>query len=138
MKKPIASVSRSASAPFEKPWPKERPRATCGANELSLEQLHDAGAHGADRSPQYQTELSGLEGSRSRLTAAITKAHESAPAVQAETPVKPSSLGDADPTIPPDVLATLRAASVSTGDHSQEGHGVTVQALAQTNTVAPG
>ncbi len=114
------------------------PEGNLRANELALEQLHDAGAHGADRSPQYQPELNSLESSRRRLTSAIAQAHDDSPPVQAEAPPTPESLGDADPSIPSDVLATLRAASVSAGDHTQQGHGVTAQAVTQANLRIPG
>ncbi len=101
------------------------PQGDLRANQLAIEQIKDAGAHGANRSPEYQPMLEKLEITRSNLSAQIS-ASQKVPSEkysaerQSLAPVEPSK-------IPADVLASLQAAQVTSADQVQDGHGVTVR-----------
>lgn len=93
------------------------PQGDLRANTLALDQLKDAGAHGAEQSPEYEAMRRKLETSRNNLFAATT------PSQAAEG--KNNDIADSVRpaiTVPDSVLAALRA--VKTADTGGEGHGV--------------
>jgi hypothetical protein len=103
---------------------KHTPEATLEANRLALEQLKDAGAHGADRSPEYQRRINQLSASATALGGAIennsTKTQQATANVfDSATPGK---------TVPPELVASLRDAGVTVPDQSATGHGVALKA----------
>ncbi len=103
------------------------PEGNLRANRLSIEQLKDAGAHGADQSSKFKPLLEGLEADGSKLSMQIDATKSTAPVrTQARTTVaEDKALADA---VTPDVLATLRATKVAISDERQDGHGITARA----------
>lgn len=93
------------------------------AADLVQDQLRDAGAHGADRSPDFAGMLSQNETARQVLANAT-------PADQAPTPSVKSPSSEVT-----DIAATLRAAGLSRDIPSVEegGHGLSFDRLAQLN-----
>lgn len=99
------------------------PQGNLRANDLAIAQLEDAGAHGADASPEYQSSMARLRQGRAALTREMgveAQAAGQAPAPPADPLVDIKSSVD----IPGDVLAALRATGVVVADQSQTGHGV--------------
>ncbi len=103
---------------------KNTPEGDLQATRLSIAQLDDAGAHGADRSPQFSQTRHILSQSETALSTAIASSNRSA-----NTPVaKPEAdLLDASPSaaVDPAIIASLKSAGVVVADQSQKGHGVT-------------
>lgn len=107
------------------------PQGNLRASDLAIAQLEDAGAHGADASPQYQSSMARLRDGR----AALAREMGVEPQTVGPAPTPPADpLADieASVAIPGDVLAALRATGVVVADQSQTGHGVNA------TTVAPG
>jgi hypothetical protein len=111
------------------------PQGDLRALDLSIDQLKDAGAHGARRSSEYQPLLDRMEGSRQQLAKQMAAAGQSqshgtmpadspTPSARPDAPDGKSSGATPQAPLPPEVLARLRAAQVSVADQSQEGHGV--------------
>jgi len=101
------------------------PEGNLKANQLALAQLEDAGAHGADRSPDYNKWHNALRTSCSNLSSAIeaTRPHaEAAFRSEQRDSVKP------DAKVSPELLAALRDAGVTVPDQNGTGHGVTTNA----------
>lgn len=119
---------------------KETPEGDLRAARLSIEQLHDAGAHGADKSPDYQSRMANLTGAADTLSSAMPKADaarvENDPTHAADGG-KPS-IATADPldaigpskAVPSDIVAALRAAGVVAKPGLDAGHGVTTNVVA--------
>ncbi|MEI9990115.1 MAG: hypothetical protein WDM86_08760 [Rhizomicrobium sp.] len=114
------------------------PEGDLRANELAIDQLKDAGAHGADRSKDYQPKLDGLEHTRKQLEEKLAASHNGPAHGSAEASTEAAAAPTADSPVPPDVVAILRAAKVAVGDHSAEGHGVTTATPQQANALMPG
>jgi hypothetical protein len=96
----------------------ETPEGNLRANQLAIDQLKDAGAHGADRSPQYQPELKRLESGQRGLAHQLAQQGKAAGQL-----VNDTSQGTS--TVPPELIAQFKAANVALADPAQEGHGVT-------------
>lgn len=98
------------------------PEGDLRAAQLSEAQLRDAGAHGADRSPDYAPTLEKLSAATDTLQAAIdaervnTKAEERLEAASASVAAEDA------PEIPASVLAALR--KVRTPPQDSAGHGL--------------
>lgn len=99
------------------------PEGTLKANLLSRDQLLDAGAHGADRSPDYAPMLAQRDASIERLAGAIDRAAGQAPnevdAALGDAPAPFTPTGD-----PVAVAARLLASGVAVGE-GDGGHGLT-------------
>lgn len=96
------------------------PEGNLRAANLSMAQLRDAGAHGADKSPEYARIWSSLDAPTSDLKAQL--------AVRPETEASIVPAAEAVKGVDPvDPIAVLRAAGVAVADQTQEGHGVTVR-----------
>lgn len=93
------------------------------ALDLSRAQLLDAGAHGADKSPDYQGQLDRLDRERATLGGAMARS-ASGPTAASSSATADNSAGPT-PTVDPKILASLRAAGITLADQSQQGHGVT-------------
>ncbi|MEJ0027702.1 MAG: hypothetical protein WDN01_16885 [Rhizomicrobium sp.] len=116
---------------IEKALAEGTPEGNLRANQLAIDQLKDAGAHGADRSPDYASRLTGLQNARDQLIAASPPAKEGKPpAVSPPGPANAAS-PDATSSVPPDVVAVFRAAQLAGGDNARQGHGVSAAAVAQ-------
>jgi hypothetical protein len=100
------------------------PQGDLKAANLSLDQLNDAGAHGADKSDIFQSWKKSLTEKRDHLAGAINQ-QEHATAASTSKLIRPDPLKDvkADPAAEPDALAGLRAAGVIVAPKG-EGHGV--------------
>jgi hypothetical protein len=110
---------------IEKAQKENTPESNLKATNLAIEQMQDAGAHGADRSPQFKSDLDSLKAQKTRLEAAL---HEK-PAVQETTTAKTDKTQDqASPAVSNDAIASLKAAGVVIADQSAEGSGVTAKA----------
>lgn len=109
------------------------PAGNLRANQLAIDQLKDAGAHGADQSPDYQPSINRLEASRDVLEAQIAAAsgREKAGVVAKRGSRLAAAEGPADEkpcdvALAADLLASLRESGMTTGGGSQSGHGVTL------------
>jgi hypothetical protein len=92
---------------IEKAQAENTPEGTLRANTLAIEQLHDAGAHGADRSPDYKSMLQNLELHKRELERRM--AHQ---------PLAPTEGRSAKLSAASDAACALRAAGVSLADAS--------------------
>lgn len=109
------------------------PEGNLRANQLAIDQLKDAGAHGADQSPDYQPSIDRLEASGGVLETQIAAANGSERAgivakrgsrlAAAEGPVEEKPC---DVALAADLLASLRESGMTTSDDNQSGHGVTL------------
>jgi hypothetical protein len=121
---------------IEKALAEHTPEGNLRANKLAIEQLKDAGAHGADRSPDYQPTLKGLEDNASELDAQIMTAKGVSSEKQQHS--QSASQDDAlNAAVTPDVIARLRAARVVIADQTGEGHGVTASDPQQSGARSP-
>lgn len=110
-------------AEIEKAMALHTPQGDLRANKLALDQLNDAGVHGATASPDFETMRQRLQASQTTLSAAITSA-DPARAQAAPDAGTRDIADDVSPSVsvPSSVLAALR--SVKPADPSTEGHGV--------------
>lgn len=90
---------------------------------LSLAQLEDAGAHGADRSPDYELLRTKLATSNAGLEAQL-EAGKPTPTLSVEMAADPLDAPAPPADVPPDLLAKFRAAGVVVADQRGTGHGV--------------
>lgn len=102
----------------------QTPEGNLRANTLAIDQLDDAGAHGADKSPDFATTRQRLVKAKTALEAAQHSADgrdkpEDRRAQAAASPSEAPPQSD----ISPDVLAALRKVSGS-NDASSAGHGL--------------
>ncbi|WP_263588661.1 hypothetical protein [Sphingopyxis sp. GC21] len=97
---------------------KGTPEGNRNAAALLEEQILDAGAHGANASPDYTPMLNDAQKARAELGAALEReASKSLP-----TPAKPAQSNDPMD----DIMASLQAAGVVSGEERQtSGHGLT-------------
>jgi hypothetical protein len=93
------------------------PQGNLKALDLSIAQLKDAGAHGADKSAVYRSTLDSLESNRDTLSSKVAAAEK-------DGSLRPTAAEPADAPVRADVLAQLRAAKVTLADPTLEGHGV--------------
>lgn len=107
---------------IEKALAEHTPEGNLQANHLAIEQLKDAGAHGADRSPEYKPAMKSLTDTGDALAGQIATAkgqHQSSDvAAGPADKAKPAS------PVPDDVIARLRAAQASSADDLVKGHGL--------------
>ncbi len=105
------------------------PQGDLRALDLSIAQLEDAGAHGADRSADYEPMREKLRASQERLAAAISVqpalAGERLPEGSRDIAVEV----EAKNGIPASVIASLREMGVAHADVAPEGHGVTQRSV---------
>ena len=98
---------------IDKALAEKTPEGNLRANELSIDQLKDAGAHGATRSPDYQPDMDKLESGRKALAADIAVSKQ---------PAKQDASRAALANIPTESLPRLR--NVALADPAQDGHGL--------------
>ena len=119
---------------IEKAQAANTPEGNLKANALAIEQLQDAGAHGADRSPEYKPRMDKLMASHDALRSAI--AGDRSVATEQHEPASPATSVAADPLASvkaksPEttgVASVLLAAGLSVPHADNVGHGVTHQA----------
>jgi hypothetical protein len=93
------------------------PQSNLRAVQLSIEQLKDAGVHGADRSPDYKPMLDQLDTRSRALQQQLDK----------QTNKESAAVGSANTATAPDPYAALRAAGVSLADNNDPSHRVPTQ-----------
>jgi len=108
---------------IEKAHAEGTPDGDLRAANLAIAQLEDAGAHGADQSPDYNTGLAGLKTARDSLAARIgeqmTPTKATAAIAKGQSAPAENSL-----ELDPELLASLRATGVTVADTTTQGHGV--------------
>jgi hypothetical protein len=116
---------------IQKALDEHTPEGNLRAANLSLEQLHEAGAHGANRSPEYAKWDKDLTEKRDTLARGIDnqKAVEN---TSKTPPPDPLSLVQPNVNASPEALAALRAAGVVMPEQDAQGHGVTFAAASST------
>jgi hypothetical protein len=125
-------------AAIEKAQAEHTPQGDLRALNLSIEQMKDAGAHGATSSSQFQPILKGIEGAKDRLATQIDASKSAALQKERNDAVTaPTQQASLDGAITPDVIASLRAAQVAVADQAQEGHGLTGRSVAASNARTP-
>jgi hypothetical protein len=115
---------------IEKSVAEHTPQGDLRAANLSLDQLHDAGRHGASKSSEYSRWDKDLTGKRDALARAIDAKDK-----QVRTaPSSPDPLSDVQPEakVSPEVLGSLRAAGVAIAADDAQGHGVPSATRGQT------
>ena len=105
---------------IEKARAEDTPEGDLRAVRLAKEQLLDAGAHGADSNPDYAPMVKRMDDAEQKLAAQMPRHQQ---AVEAEA-VDPLDAVAPSQNVPPAIIATLRAAGVTTPP-SGEGHGLT-------------
>jgi len=120
---------------IEKALAEHTPEGNLRANKHAIEQLKDAGAHGADKSPDYQPTLHGLLSTQAALATRVdagdkAKAQERLSAVASAPPAAANSLS-------PDVLTGLKNAGVTSSNSQTDGHGLTVADTKQSGVRSP-
>jgi len=105
------------------------PQGDLKAANLSVEQLKDAGAHGADTSPVYQRTLRDLEANTQKLATQIdlSKGQAAEKGKGAQASAEKRDNAEFGAAVTPDVLANIRATKIAVADQSQEGHGLTAR-----------
>jgi hypothetical protein len=95
------------------------PQGTLRATDLTIDQLRDAGAHGAARSPKYQPELDSLLKARGTLATQIDASRGT------KSAARPDALDrDSPAELSPEILAGLKNVGFSAADQGGQGHGV--------------
>ena len=115
---------------IEQAQAKGTPEGDKRAADLSIDQMRDAGAHGADRSPDYAPLMKKLADSKATLDLQIENAKPNATSV-AQTKADPLDGSDLPAAVPSDLLAKFKATGVVVADQTGSGHGVSVEATAQ-------
>jgi hypothetical protein len=99
---------------IEKAMAERTPQGDLRANQLAIDQLKDAGVHGADRSPQYKAKLDQLERSNHELAKAFAGSQDKAVAENAAASLDPDAQQASPPAkVSPEVISQLRSAQVS-------------------------
>lgn len=106
---------------IEKALALHTPEGDLRANTLALDQLKDAGVHGADQSPEYASRVSTLTTTKEVLAAEIEKKNAPERSQDRLGAVASAPVTDAA-ALPPEMLAALR--NVSLPDQGRTGHGL--------------
>lgn len=93
------------------------------AADLSLAQLEDAGAYGADKSADYEPLRTKLAESKAGLEAQL-EAGKPKPTPNVQMAADPLDAPAPPADVPPDLLAKFKAAGVVVADQRGTGHGV--------------
>jgi hypothetical protein len=118
-------------AVIEKALAENTPEANLRANKLAIEQMNDASAHGADRSPDFKPKLDGLYSTQDALAGSIAATGHRNAAEDRMSAVDAAPNPAAAPLVSPDVVALLRGAGVVPTDHKTDGNGVSARAIQQ-------
>lgn len=111
------------------------PEGNLRANGLAIEQLRDAGAHGADRSPEFNRWRTELLGREHRLKQAIDGTQLTA-VTAARADARDSQAPDAK--VSPDLLAAFRQSGTAVADQTGAGHGLNIKAPPTDRSTTPG
>ncbi|MBS0473082.1 MAG: hypothetical protein JSR60_18575 [Proteobacteria bacterium] len=109
-------------AAIEKALAENTPEGNLRAIRLERDQLRDAGAHGAERSPEFKKLDDDLAKRENALSGCLAKPYKN------ETQAKADPLAGLQPAadVPPEVLASLRNSGLVMPNQDGLGHGVTV------------
>lgn len=102
--------------------------------QLEQEQLKDAGDHGADKSPDFQSWKDQLNAQAATLQQAATKQSEAPSAPDVTTNITSTKSEQPVFAVDPNIMAALKSSGVVVADQSQQGHGVSAD-QAHTGTV---
>jgi hypothetical protein len=127
---------------IEKAREEHTPQGELRAVNLSIDQLNDAGAHGADRSPDYQRERDRLTKVHDQLSHAISSNDQSKPQTASNAPASASvdPLQDVGAKAPDakGIAAKLLAAGISPPQSDNVGNGVSSYALQNSSNLVRG
>ena len=99
---------------IDKALAEHTPEGNLQANKLAIDQLKDAGAHGADKSPDYKPTLDRLDHDEHDLSKAIADARDKGTANSAANALdSDAAQAKAPADVSPEVIAQLRAAQAS-------------------------
>jgi hypothetical protein len=106
---------------MDKSLAERTPEGNLRASQLALDQLKDAGAHGADRDPVFKEHLDRLEAATDGLAAKLDKT----PSRSGQAEIDPLDAAKPSASVSPELLASLRASGVVIAAQDASGHGVT-------------
>jgi len=107
------------------------PQGDLRAANLAIRQLEDAGAHGADRSADFQPMLDDLKRKAGALGTQIDAAGKASGTQRGQQQAATAAHDEAlDAALTPEVLASLHAAKIAVADQTQDGHGLVAQEVA--------
>ncbi|HEY1612082.1 MAG TPA: hypothetical protein VGF97_00135 [Rhizomicrobium sp.] len=116
---------------IEKAQAENTPEGTLRATRLSIEQLKDAGAHGADKSPDFRPTMRALKQAESDLGSKLPSAGNDKEAGDRLSVLSAGGQDTSAAQLAPDAIAALRKAGVVTADQKAEGHGVSFRPASQ-------
>jgi hypothetical protein len=116
------------------------PEGNLRAAELSAAQLKDAGAHGADKSPDYAPLLQQTNAAKTALESALVRSEQPAVAhdERREAASSDAGLQAAKEKIDPAMLSAFSALVAHTGSAVPDGPGVVAQAKTGSSVQLPG
>jgi hypothetical protein len=114
-------------AEIERARAQHTPEGDKRALDLSLAQLDDAGAHGADKSPDFEPMRKKMQDANTALAAQIDQTKGKARSTAQATPDPLDSL-EPSASVSPDLLAKFKATGVVVADQTGTGHGITTDA----------
>ncbi len=106
---------------IEKAQAEHTPQGDLKALDASIEQMKDAGAHGAGKSAEFQSRLKFMVEKRNSLSGQLSKQEPT----KETPPADPLAAVKPDASVPSDLIAGLRAAGVAIPNQNGTGHGVT-------------
>lgn len=123
-------------AEIERELAKGTPEGSKNATDAIIDQIKDAGRHGADQSPDYERLLNQATGARDELKAAIQQERRVTISTQ---PVHDEERDAAQPVALDEIAAVLKAAGVAapaSGQLAKNGHGLTDTTIERSNDAA--
>jgi hypothetical protein len=114
---------------IEKARAENTPAGNLRALDLAIAQMKDAGAHGADRSKDYQPQLDALEASRQALAKQVEKSGAGVTSPTKDASATKDAASTPTP-LPSDLLAAIRTTKMEIADQSITGHGVGTKSAA--------
>lgn len=123
---------RERQAEIQKALAQHTPEGDLRAGMLAEEQLRDAGAHGADRSPDFQPLLDKVASSNAALATQVEATNGKRAEAGAPQKADPLDAPAGASSIPPELLASLRASGLKVPDQEGTGHGIAQSATKAT------
>ena len=108
---------------IEKARAEHTPQGDLTALKISIEQMKDAGAHGANRSPEYQQRYDKLNAAAEALTTELAKTPNKAK--QQAAVADPLDAAKPTANVSPELIANLRASGIAVPSQDGTGHGIT-------------
>jgi hypothetical protein len=98
---------------MDKALAEHTPEGNLRANQLAIDQLKDAGAHGADKSPDYKPTLDRLNQANHELSTAIAGAQNKKTAENRAASLDPDAKSSPSAAVSLELIAQLRGAQAS-------------------------